>query len=123
VLINISMTETTQFNDFDDENEQFDVEEEVKEPHELLGEILPEVLEEGAVLIQFKSEDNAVIVPSVILTLHPDECPIDQCPEKSATPNTLWAWNVRHTQWYLLDLVAVDDAQTWPPEDGSTPTQ
>jgi hypothetical protein len=88
-----------------------------QEPHEMLASILPEILKEGAVLIEFKVNTPIAdgTVPSAILTLHPDECPIDQRPEDADTDN-IWCWDIGQNNWFQLNFFQVETAQSWPPE-------
>jgi hypothetical protein len=90
------------------------------EPHEMLAEVLPGIMKEGAVLVEFKTNTPTTVgtVTSAILTLHPEECPIDQCPDDT-DPNYIWCWDLSQNTWFQLDFKQVETAQTWPPEDPS----
>ena len=85
-------------------------------PHEILAEILPEILAEGPVLLEFKTDEITDIKPSMIVTLDENICPINNKPVDNEDNGKIWCWNVHRGGWYLLDCYDVESAQTWPPE-------
>ena len=87
------------------------------QPHQYLAGVLPEVLAEGPVLIEFKTAEDTGIKPSAIVTLHPEDCPLENKPEDTdPTGETLWCWDAPKGEWVLLDLKEVETAQVWPPQ-------
>ena len=86
------------------------------QPYQYLANVLPEVLSEGPVLVEFKSPEKSDIISSIIVTLHADECSLDSKPsERETEGETLWAWCINREEWVLLDLKEVENAQIWPP--------
>lgn len=84
-------------------------------PHEILAEVLPDILKEGPVLVEFKSDEPTDIRSAMILTLHPEMCPIENKPVDNESHGLIWCWNAHRGGWYLLNCFDVDNAQNWPP--------
>ena len=95
---------------------------EMLEPHDYLLDVLPGILSEGPVLIEFKHDGGISSVKSaMIVTLHPDECPLDLLPPLPEDHYAIWAWNIRSNEWCQIDCREVEDAQTWPPTEVQEP--
>lgn len=87
------------------------------EPFKALAEVFPEHLAEGPLLVDFKDDEDTDIKSAVIVTLHPDMCPINTIPDETGNQYCLWAWNVRRNEWLELDCKTIDTVQVWPPQD------
>lgn len=99
------------------ENMDFN-EADIKPPSELemLAMLAPMALKEGACLVQFKHSEGEEVTDAMILTLHEEECPIEELPTDEYGDPGLWTWNCRGKYWYYLILRHINILEPWPPK-------
>lgn len=82
----------------------------------MLAKVMPGVLEEEVLLVELKNSTFDESIKSVVLlTLDPEFCNIDTKPHESEDEHHMWCWNLRRSQWQLLDFRQVESAENWPP--------
>ena len=86
---------------------------------EVLAVILPQMLTDGALLIELKETKDSNIKAALILTLHEKQCPVADKPAEENTQEGVWAWNMRKGNWHYLKFSDVDAAGPFPPEPGN----
>ena len=82
---------------------------------EMLTMFVPMALKEGACLVQFKHSQGEEVTDAMILTLHEEECPIEELPTDEYGDPGCWAWNFRGKYWYYLIYRHIDILEPWPP--------
>lgn len=83
---------------------------------EVLESFMPVALREGALLVEFKSDNE--VTPAAILTLNEQET-IGSKPDENVTDAGTWCFNLRQQCWVWLDYAKIDAVQPWPILDES----
>lgn len=83
----------------------------------MLAENLPEFLQEGPLLIDFKDTADADVKSAIIATLSSEFCNLDDIPVDNCDEYNIWAWNVRQGTWVCISIEDIDTVQNWPPQE------
>lgn len=78
---------------------------------EVLASFMPAALREGALLVEFKSDES--LISAAILTLNEQET-IGSKPDENVTDVGTWCFNLRQQCWVWLDYAKINAVQPWP---------